>query len=177
MNNLLSIHTLRFLLLIVFQVLLFNHIDFLGYVNPYIYILFIALYPVKNNRMLFLFLSFLLGLIIDFFMDSGGINATASLIIAFIRPAVLKFSFGAVYEHNVLKFNNTNFIQKLAYLSILIVIHHFFYFLMEFFNISKIILILKNTLLSSIFTILLSILITTIFSKKTKWENIYFSFL
>ena len=176
MNNLLSIHTLRFLLLIVFQVLLFNHIDFLGYVNPYIYILFIALYPVKNNRMLFLFLSFLLGLIIDFFMDSGGINATASLIIAFIRPAVLKFSFGAVYEHNVLKFN-TNFIQKLAYFSILIVIHHFFYFLMEFFNISKIILILKNTLLSSIFTILLSILITTIFSKKTKWENIYFSFL
>ena len=160
MNNLLSIHTLRFLLLIVFQVLLFNHIDFLGYVNPYIYILFIALYPVKNNRMLFLFLSFLLG-----------------LIIAFIRPAVLKFSFGAVYEHNVLKFNNTNFIQKLAYFSILIVIHHFFYFLMEFFNISKIILILKNTLLSSIFTILLSILITTIFSKKTKWENIYFSFL
>lgn len=168
MNNLLSLHTLRFILLLLFQVLLFNHINFLGYINPYIYILFIALYPVKNNRILFLFLCFLLGLIIDFFMDSGGVNATASLIIAFIRPVVLKFSFGAVYEHNVLKFNNTNFIQKLTYFSILIVIHHFFFFLMEFFNISKIILILKNTLLSSIFTMLISILITTILSKQTK---------
>ena len=118
--------------------------------------------------MLFLFLSFLMGFILDLFMDSGGVNATALLIIAFIRPVVLKFSFGAVYEHNALKFNNINFSQKLVYLSILIVIHHFFFYLMEFFNISKIILILKNTLFSSVFTILLSILITTIFSRKTK---------
>lgn len=168
MNNLLSVHTLRFVLLILFQVLLFSQIDFLGYINPYVYILFIALYPVKNNRILFLFLSFLLGVIIDVFMDSGGINATASLIIAFVRPAVLKFSFGAVYEHNVLKFNNVNFVQKVAYLAILIAIHHFFYFLMTFFNISKIILILKNTLFSGIFTLILCVLITTIFSPKTK---------
>lgn len=177
MNSLLSAHTLRFIFLILLQVLIFNRIDFLGYINPYPYILFVALFPVKNNRMLFLFLSFLMGFILDLFMDSGGVNATALLIIAYIRPVVLKFSFGAVYEHNALKFNNINFSQKLVYLSILIVIHHFFFYLMEFFNISKIILILKNTLFSSVFTILLSILITTIFSRKTKWENLYFFFL
>ena len=92
MNNLLSIHTVRFVVLILLQVLLFSNINFLGYINPYIYILFIILYPVKNNRILFLFISFLMGLIIDIFMDSGGINATAALVVAFIRPAVLKFS-------------------------------------------------------------------------------------
>ena len=106
MNSLLSAHTLRFIFLILLQVLIFNRIDFLGYINPYPYILFVALFPVKNNRMLFLFLSFLMGFILDLFMDSGGVNATALLIIAFIRPVVLKFSFGAVYEHNALKFNN-----------------------------------------------------------------------
>ena len=168
MNNLLSIHTVRFVVLILLQVLLFSNINFLGYINPYIYILFIILYPVKNNRILFLFISFLMGLIIDIFMDSGGINATAALVVAFIRPAVLKFSFGAVYEHQALKFNNIDFGQRLTYITILIFIHHFTYFLFEIFNISKIILVLQNTLFSSIFTITLCILITSIFSTKSK---------
>ncbi|MGB6268908.1 MAG: rod shape-determining protein MreD, partial [Olleya sp.] len=117
--------------------------------------MFIILYPVKNNRILFLFLSFLLGLIIDIFIDSGGINATAALVTAFVRPAALKFSFGAVYEHQVLKFNNTDFGQKLTYISILTFIHHLIYFLFEIFNISKIIFVLQNTLFSGIFTIIL----------------------
>ncbi|MFQ3239826.1 MAG: hypothetical protein ACI9NI_002143 [Olleya marilimosa] len=168
MNNLLSIHTVRFVVLILLQVLLFSNINFLGYINPYIYILFIILYPVKNNRILFLFISFLMGLIIDIFMDSGGINATAALVVAFIRPAVLKFSFGAVYEHQALKFNNIDFGQRLTYITILTFIHHFTYFLFEIFNISKIILVLQNTLFSSIFTITLCILITSIFSTKSK---------
>ncbi|MBD3864622.1 rod shape-determining protein MreD [Olleya marilimosa] len=168
MNNLLSIHTVRFVVLILLQVLLFSNINFLGYINPYIYILFIILYPVKNNRILFLFISFLMGLIIDIFMDSGGINATAALVVAFIRPAVLKFSFGAVYEHQALKFNNIDFGQRLTYIIILTFIHHFTYFLFEIFNISKIILVLQNTLFSSIFTITLCILITSIFSTKSK---------
>lgn len=168
MNNLLSIHTVRFVVLILLQVLLFSNINFLGYINPYIYILFIILYPVKNNRILFLFISFLMGLIIDIFMDSGGINATAALVVAFIRPAVLKFSFGAVYEHQALKFNNIDFGQRLTYMTILTFIHHFTYFLFEIFNISKIILVLQNTLFSSIFTITLCILITSIFSTKSK---------
>ncbi|WP_397364833.1 rod shape-determining protein MreD [Olleya sp. R77988] len=168
MNNLLSIHTVRFIVLILLQVLLFSKINYMGYINPYIYILFIILYPVKNNRILFLFLSFLLGLIIDIFMDSGGINASAALVTAFVRPAVLKFSFGAVYEHQALKFNNTDFGQKLTYISILTIIHHFIYFLFEIFNVSKIILVLQNTLFSSIFTIILCILITSIFSTKSK---------
>lgn len=168
MNNLLSIHTVRFILLILLQILLFSNINFLGYINPYVYLLFIILYPVKNNRILFLFLCFLLGLIIDIFMDSGGINATAALVTAYVRPAVLKFSFGAVYEHQALKFNNTDFGQKITYISILTFIHHLIYFLFEIFNISKIIFVLQNTLFSGILTIILCILITTIFSTKSK---------
>ncbi len=168
MNNLLSIHTIRFIALILLQVLLFNNINFMGYINPMVYILFIILFPVKNNKTLFLFLSFLLGLIIDIFMDSGGINATATLVTAFIRPAVLKFSFGAVYEHQALKFNNIDFGQKITYITLLTVTHHIIYFSLEIFNTSKIILVLQNTLFSSIFTIILCVLITTIFSTKSK---------
>lgn len=150
------------------QVLVLNNIDFFGYINPYIYILFIILFPVKNNRTLFLFLSFLLGLTIDLFSNSGGVHAAASVTLAFIRPPVLKFSFGMIYEHQTIKFSQAEFGNRLTYFSIMVVIHHFIMFSLEIFKISNIILILQKTLFSSIFTIILCLLITVLFSKKLK---------
>ena len=168
MNSILSVHTVRFVALSLAQVLLLSHINFLGYVNPYLYILFVALYPVKNNRMLFIFLSFLLGLSIDMFMDSGGMHAAATLTIAYIRPAALKFSFGTVYDHQSIKFDAMDIGQRMVYFSILTIIHHFILFSLDIFNFSKIILVLKNTLFSSIFTIVLCVLISIIFSRANK---------
>ena len=168
MTNLLSIHTIRFIMLLLLQVLLFSHINFMGYINPYPYILFILLFPIKNNRLVFILLSFILGLFIDVFLDSGGIHAAAAVTIAFIRPAALKFSFGALYDHQAIKFSNVDFAQRFTYISILTVIHHFILFSLEIFNFSKILLVLKNTLFSGIFTILLCLLIIIIFSGTNK---------
>ena len=153
MNSILSLNSIRFFTLIIFQVLIGNHINFLGYINPYFYILFIVLYPVKNNRLLFIFISFLLGLIIDMFLDSGGIHAAAALSIAYIRPIVLKFSFGTLYEHQTMKFDTLDFGSKFIYISILTLVHHLILFYLEIFSISKIILVLQKALFSSIFTI------------------------
>ncbi|WP_452226739.1 rod shape-determining protein MreD [Lacinutrix cladophorae] len=168
MNSVISSNAIRFIVLVLSQILVFSHINFLGYINPYIYILFILLFPVKNNRMVFLLLSFLLGITLDMFLDSGGMHAAACVTIAFIRPAVLKFCFGAAYEHQTIKFNQIEFGAKLTYLSILTVLHHLILFLLEVFNFSQIILVLQKTLFSSIFTIILSVLVTTIFRRKTK---------
>lgn len=166
MNNIISSYIIRFIVLVLVQVVLLNHINFLGYINPYAYILFIILYPIKNNRSLFLFLSFLLGLTIDMFLDSGGVHAAASVTIAFIRPAVLKFSFGALYEHQTVKFGSADFIANFGYITILTIIHHIVLFSLEVFNTSEIILILKKALFSSIFTIILCNLIIIIFSRR-----------
>lgn len=176
MNGIVSLNGIRFVILVLTQVLVCSQINFLGYINPYIYILFIILFPVKNNRSLFIFLSFLLGLTVDLFLDSGGINAAASVFIAYARPVVLKFSFGMVYEHHNLKFNTVDFGAKLTYIAIMVAVHHLILFSLEIFSISKIILILQKTLFSSIFTIILCVLITIIFSRKSKWGNFYFSY-
>lgn len=168
MNNIISIHSLRFFVLVFVQVMLFNHINFYGYINPYPYILFIALFPVKNNRMAIITLSFLLGLSVDFFLDTGGIHAAACVFIAYIRPVLLKFSFGTIYEHQIIKFETLEFGSKLTYFTLLSLIHHFVLFSLEIFNISKIILVLQKTLFSSIFTILMCLLITIIFTRKSK---------
>lgn len=168
MNSIISLNVVRFLVLVLVQILILNHINFLGYINPYLYILFIILFPIKNSRTLFIFSSFLLGLTIDLFSDSGGVHAAACVTIAYIRPVVLKFCFGMVYEHQAVKFSHVEFGAKVLYIAILTLIHHLILFSLEIFNFSKIILTLQKTLFSSVFTILLCVLITIIFSKNSK---------
>jgi len=168
MNSVVTSNIARFIALVLVQVLVLNNINFLGYINPYIYILFIILFPIKNNRLLFLFLSFMLGLMVDLFLDSGGVHAAACVTIAYIRPVLLKFSFGMIYEHQTIKFSSTELGQRLSYFSIIIFIHHLILFSLEVFNSSKIILVLKKSLFSSIFTLILCLLITILFSKKNK---------
>lgn len=168
MNSVISRNSFRFFILVFIQVLICSHVNFLGYLNPYIYILFIALFPTKGNRLLFIFLSFLIGLTVDLFSDTGGIHAAASVLIAYARPVFLRFSFGVQYENYAIKFDNIEFGSKLTYITLLTLFHHIILFSLEIFSVSKIILILQKTLLSSIFTILLCMLITIIFSRKTK---------
>tara|TARA_B110000967_G_scaffold205399_1_gene249870 strand:- start:233 stop:739 length:507 start_codon:yes stop_codon:yes gene_type:complete len=166
MNNSVFLNMLRFFGLLLLQVLICSNINFLGYINPYIYLLFILVYPTLNNRLSFLFSSFLLGFMVDVFLDSGGAHAAASVLIAYIRPLFLKFSFGAAYEYQAIKFSNTDFTQRVVYFLSLIVIHHFVLFFLVIFNQNEILLILKQTFYSSIFTLLLCLLFTSLFSKK-----------
>jgi len=168
MSNVVTTNIVRFIVLVLLQSLVLNNINFLGYINPYIYILFVILFPVKNNRMLFIFLSFLLGLSVDLFLDSGGVHAAACVTIAYVRPLLLKFSFGMIYEHQTIKFGNMEFGLRLTYFAIITFIHHLLLFSLEIFNTSKILLILTKTLFSGIFTVLLCLLITVLFSSRRK---------
>ena len=166
MNNTVLNTVLRFIGLVLLQVIICSNINFLGYLNPYIYIIFIFLYPISNNRLLFIFLSFLLGLSVDLFLDSGGVHATASVAITYVRPLFLKFSFGAAYEYQAIKFSNTTFSQRLIYFISLIVIHHALLFSLVIFDQNEALLIIKQTFYSSIFTLIICLLLTSLFSKK-----------
>lgn len=168
MNSVLTRNIVRFLSLVLVQVLIFNNVNFYGYLNPYVYILFIVFFPVKNNRPVLILVSFLLGLTIDMFLDSGGIHAAASVSVAYIRPLLLKSSFRMMYEHQSVKFSAVDFGSKITYIILLVFVHHFILFSLEIFSFSRIILILQKTLFSSIFTILLSVLISIIFTRQTK---------
>lgn len=160
--------TTRFIVLVLLQVLILNNINFLGDINPYVYVLFIALFPVINNRMTFIFLSFLIGLCIDIFSDTGGIHAAASVFVGYARPLFLKFAFGMTYEHQTIRISQSDIGQRLIYFTLIILMHHLILFSLEIFSLSMIPSILKMTLFSGIFTILLSILGTTLFGKRIK---------
>jgi len=79
----------RFVFLILFQVLILNNIQFSGYINPYFYIYFILLLPFETPRWLLLLSAFLLGLSLDAFTNTFGLNASACVLMAFARPFVI----------------------------------------------------------------------------------------
>ncbi len=156
------------LILILSQGLFFNNINFLGSINPFVYIFFIAYFPLKNNRIFFIFCAFIFGLMIDFFSDTHAIHAAASLTIAYLRPYFLKLYFGMAYEHQVVKFNSIELKQNLFYLLSIILIHHLILFSMEIFDISKISLVIKNTFNTAIFTFITVYILFELIIKRAK---------
>ena len=161
--------TFLFFSLLFLQVFLLNNILFLGHINPYLYVAFVIFYPLKKERYLFLFLSFLLGLSIDFFADSGGINAFSLLFIAYVRLFFVSLIFKKT-EQDYLLFNLhlESFGKVFNYVIILIVIHHFLLFSLANFSTQNFSGVLANTLYSSIFTAVLFFLGTYIIRKKNK---------
>ena len=165
-SNEILINCVRFILLVFLQVFLLNNINLAGYINPYVYILFILLYPSDGNKALLIFSSFLLGLSVDIFEDSGGVHAAACAVVAYIRPMVLKYSFGISYEYNVVKLKKAAAVERLTYVASIIFIHHFVMFALEIFSFEHIMLLLKSTLYSGVFTLVLILGSLILFTKQ-----------
>jgi rod shape-determining protein MreD len=150
---------LRFILFLMLQLLLFNNIDFMGYLNPFPYVLYIILFPVNGNKPTLLVTSFLLGLFLDMFTNSGGVHATASLLLAYVRPSLFKFSFGLSYEYQTVKIADKITPERISFLILAIFIHHLVLFLLEFFRLSLIVSVIGRTFLATIFTFFMCLLI------------------
>ncbi|HLP64045.1 rod shape-determining protein MreD [Flavobacterium sp.] len=159
MNSTVIYNTLRFVLLLAAQITIFNNMNLLGYVNPFPYILFIMLFPVNGNRYSLLLSSFLLGLTMDMFLNSGGVHATSCLILAYFRPYIFKFSFGLSYEYQTVKINDSLSPERFSFILISVIIHHFSLFILEIFTFEYFFTIITRTILSTLFTLILSIII------------------
>jgi len=147
----------RFVFLILFQVLILNTIQFNGYINPYFYIYFILLLPFETPPWLLLISSFLLGISLDIFTNTFGLNAAACVLIAFIRPFVItSISTGTEFMIGHSPSLKNQGIKWFAYYSIILVlVHHFTLFYLEIFRFTEFFQTLLRVLLSSLFTLLL----------------------
>jgi rod shape-determining protein MreD len=160
MNSALLVNIFRFIMLLAIQVVIFNNMNFLGYISPFPYILYIILYPVNSNKSGLVLSSFLIGLMMDMFCNSGGIHATACLILAYYRPYIFKFSFGLSYEYQTIKLNESLTPERFSFILVSVLLHHIVLFVLEAFEFQFIWDILLRTLFSSIFTIITSIIIS-----------------
>lgn len=155
-----------FIVLVLAQVLALNNIQFLGFINPYIYILFILLLPVRLPRWILLLLAFGLGLIIDAFSNTMGMHAFATVLIAFFRSGIIKL-FTSIEEGNnpTPSFYTFGVGAYVKYVVIMVLLHHSALFILESFSFNHLWIVTFKILLSSLVTILLILGIRS-FNKK-----------
>jgi rod shape-determining protein MreD len=169
-NKLIIINCIRFFGLILLQVMVLNNIQFSGYLNPYLYILFILMLPVQTQGWIVLTSSFLLGISIDMFSNTLGLHASACVFIAFIRPGIInllspKEAFEAGVYPGIKYFGLKWF---LSYSVILVLIHHSIIFFLEMFSFRDIIYTSLSVFASSAATLLLIIIGQYMFYKPVR---------
>jgi rod shape-determining protein MreD len=159
---------IRFFLLVLVQVLLIKNIELGRFINPFMYVLFIIILPFETPKWLLLFSAFALGIAIDYFYDTAGMHSAACVLMAFVRPGILKlFSPRDGYE-----FGTQPTVQYLgipwflSYAGILIFLHHFFLFFIEVFRFSEFFSTFLRVIISSVFTLLLVVMAQYLFQGK-----------
>lgn len=146
---------IRFILVVVLQVFVFNYVRIGGYINPQFYVLFILLLPYETPKWVLLTMALVLGLTIDVFTFTYGFHALATVVMAFVRPAVLDtFSPHDGYESGTYpRIYYYGFVWFLKYALILVVIHHSVLFFAEYFKFVEFFRTLLKVILSTIFTV------------------------
>jgi hypothetical protein len=154
MSNTIIRNIIRFIFLVLLQVLVFNNIQVFSFITPFIYILFIILLPFETPRWLRLLLGFFLGLFVDMFSGTGGIHTAATVLMAFISPWVQNMvSSKEEYEPGDQPgIKNQGFRWFFFYSLILTSVHHIFLFYLEIFSFSGFFSTLYHALLNIIFT-------------------------
>ena len=144
-------HMIHFILLVLIQVLILNNIRFGGYINPYVYVLFVLLLPVDVSGWVLLFGAFAIGFTIDLFFDTPGMHAAATVLLAFFRPAVIRMISGRKdYDPGTVPSISTMGPRWIVlYILVLVSIHHSFLFFLEIFRFDEFFVTLGRIALST----------------------------
>lgn len=144
----------RLLLILVLQVLLFNHMHIAIWGFPLVYILFLINLSPRLPKWAELLIGGAIGIIMDIWYSSLGIHMAACVTIAFVRPLLLA---NMVQDIERIKDNVKGItIGTLEYAKIVVIltiIHHFIVFALEAWNWSQWWIVLLQTLISSAMTI------------------------
>ena len=161
---------LLFVFLVGIQVLLLNHIQWNGYVNPYVYVLFILLLPVEIPNWVLLIIAFITGITIDMFGSSGGMHAAATVFMAFFRPGVLRLIAPREGYEAEMKLNpqTMGFTWFITYLSIMVILHHLLCFYLEVFRFSEFFITFFKAILNSLITVVLIVIGEYLFGQSKK---------
>ncbi len=172
MNSIISKNIIRFIILVLIQVFVLNNIRIYGYINPNLYVLFILLLPFETPGWLLLISSFFLGLLIDIFAHTPGMNTAASVFMAFSRPGIIRLLSGSKTLDPGMKpgIKSMGFNWFFFYSIILILLHHLVLFYIEIFRFSEFFQTLYRVLLSAASTLVLVLLVEYLFIKKENKE-------
>ncbi|MBR5604588.1 MAG: rod shape-determining protein MreD [Bacteroidales bacterium] len=170
MNNRLILNILRFVGLLLLQVLVINNIRLGYYIHPYIYVLFIFLLPFNIKNWQLLILGFLTGMTVDLFNGTPGLNAAATVFTAFIRPYVINGLTRRkdINNNDEPSLNSMGFSLFIIYSILLLTAHNFVLFFLEAFSFKLLGTVILQTMISVPSSLMLIFIILLLFKKSNR---------
>jgi rod shape-determining protein MreD len=162
MIKLLGRNIIRFIFLVLLQVLILDRIQIAGgqMGTPFLFILFIIILPFETPGWFLLILAFFLGLSVDIFNDTAGIHAASTVFMTFARPLLLQLlaprdgyeagTYPRLYYYGLGWF--------IKYSLIMIVLHHTAYFVIEAFSFQNFHFTVVKILMSTLYSLILIVL-------------------
>lgn len=168
MNNIYVKTILRFFGLLLLQGIIIYNVDINMYVHPMIYPLFILLLPIEINFYLLLVLAFTIGISVDMFSSTFGLNASSAVFLAYIRPLILKLlqprdGYENIDEPNITQMGRLWFIY---YTGLMILLHNLWFFSLEYLNFYFFISIIVKSILSGIVSLIFFIIFQYLFKSQ-----------
>ena len=147
-----------FVFVALMQILFLNRISLFGYVTPLFYIWLIVRFDSYMKRTSMLLWAFSLGLVLDMFSGTPGLNAASATLLAMVQPGIVKmFVQTERYEQLFPSSASMGGRPFAGYLLLMTVLHHTTYFLLRSIPLGDwSVLVLKvifSTLLTFIFMI------------------------
>jgi len=167
MIKLLPKYIISFIVLIFVQVYILNNFHFGGFINPYIYVLFILILPFETPKWFLLIIAFVLGFTIDIFSHTPGMHSTATVFMAFFRVQMLE----VIAPRDGYETETTPSIKYyggkwfLKYSLVLVLIHHIVLFYIEVFSLSNFFITFFRATISALFSVTLIMVIQYFYKK------------
>ena len=133
-----------FIGLVLLQVLILNNVHIAGYATPFLYIYFILKFASGTSRNELMLWAFFFGLTIDIFADTPGMNAAATVLLAFLRPSLLRLFTPR---------DNLDITPFLKYTTASVFVHSLALLSIEFFSFTSIWLLLLRVISCTLLTL------------------------
>jgi len=164
--------TFSFLVLVLglVQILLLKNLALFGIAFCFIYLLAILSFPITIPNITLLLISFSIGLLIDVFYDTLGMHALSVTFLAFLRPLWLRVisPTGGYDDTTDPTISEMGIGWFLTYSIPLVFAFCLVFFLADQWGTGGVLNILNKSFFSSIFTVILAIIVQLLFFKRRR---------
>jgi rod shape-determining protein MreD len=162
---------LRFVVLVLVQALVLDHIDLAnGWVVPYLYVLFIIMLPFNTPPWATLVLGFVTGLVMDLFSSTPGMHTSACVLMAFARLLMLRLlapreGYDPGKRPIIAHMGLTWF---MTFAGVLVAVHHLWLFFVEVYRFDDLFSTLLRAFMSAAATLVLCLLAQALTSRDVR---------
>lgn len=153
------------ILVVLAQVFIFNNIEIHSVYNPFFFLVWIIFMPVNYSYTNKLFSCFALGLLLDFFSGTLGLNALSCIVVFQLRYWFLNRVFSNTISEEM-QLNQLSGIQLILYILFITLFYNVFYYCLESFNFQNFTYSLVQGLINGFYSFLTIIIFYGIFKKR-----------